>query len=425
MKFGIAKEIITPPFNMNLACSGIFDKPFKEIHDDVFVRCLVIDDGKNKVVLFAFDLLFHDRSLNFELENYANSKYGLPKSSVVISATHSHLAPAARGYSREFYSEKYEIFLLERAKTCLDRAICSMFEGTIEHTVFNAEFNVSRRGIVDGKFCNSPAPDRARDTEFALLIVRDTQENVRSVIMDYACHPVFYPARESVSGEFPARVCQLVDAEYYGCVSMFFQSACGDVRPSVTAGKDGKWIYGFGFKDVDMFAKDISKAVINEIDNEREKIALSLASDSFIMQFPMEPVEFSYFEKEYEFYKDRPISPNHANARYIVNGGYDSLEESLEIYGQTIRLSDDLYIATISGEPTSGIKNCIKQAFNGKKVFFIGYTDACAYLINDKELEEGGYEAECHLEYCLKGPFKKGIDERIKEGYTESLKNLK
>ena len=425
MKFGISKEIITPPFNVNLACSGIFDKPFKKIHDDVFVRCFVIDDEKTKVVFFAFDLLFHDRSLNFELENYANEKYGLEKSSVVISSTHSHLSLSTKGYGREFYSEEFEAFLLERAKTCLDRAMCSMFEGSIEHTTFNAEFNVSRRGVVDGKFCNSPALDRARDTEFSLLIIRDIEKNVRSVVMNYPCHPVFYPARDSVSGEFPARVCQLIDAEYYGCISMYFQSSGGDVRPIVTAGEDGKWIYGFGFKDVNNFAKDIYKAVISEVDKERESIDVSLGSDAFVMDFPMDGADFSYFEKEYEFYKDGPISPNHANARYIVNGAYDSLKDSLSVYGQTIKLSEDIYIATIGGEPTSGIKNVIKKAFGNKKVFFIGYTDDCAYLVNDKELEEGGYEAECHLEYCLKGPFKKGIDENLISGYTNSLKNIK
>ena len=45
MGFGSAKEQITPPFPTRLACAGEFDKDFRYVHDDIFVRCLVVDDG--------------------------------------------------------------------------------------------------------------------------------------------------------------------------------------------------------------------------------------------------------------------------------------------------------------------------------------------------------------------------------------------
>ena len=64
MRFGTGKDIIPPVAPMNVACSGVFDKHFQWVHDDVYVRCLVLDDGKEKAVLMAFDLLFHDRNKN-------------------------------------------------------------------------------------------------------------------------------------------------------------------------------------------------------------------------------------------------------------------------------------------------------------------------------------------------------------------------
>ena len=51
MKFGTAKEIITPTFPTRIACYSDFTSDFSAIHDDVFVRCLVIDDGNEKVVI--------------------------------------------------------------------------------------------------------------------------------------------------------------------------------------------------------------------------------------------------------------------------------------------------------------------------------------------------------------------------------------
>ena len=54
MRFGTGKDIITPVAPMNVACNGNFDKPFVWVHDDVYVRYLVLDDGKEKAVLMDF-----------------------------------------------------------------------------------------------------------------------------------------------------------------------------------------------------------------------------------------------------------------------------------------------------------------------------------------------------------------------------------
>ena len=120
--FGTAKDIITPPFNMILACARGNTDNYEYVHDDVFVRCLAMSDGENKTVLMSFDFLFHERSLNNELASYAKEKYGVEPSAFIVGATHDHIGPSARGYSQCFANEEYEEFLLDRAKKCLDRA---------------------------------------------------------------------------------------------------------------------------------------------------------------------------------------------------------------------------------------------------------------------------------------------------------------
>lgn len=427
MYFGIAKDIITPPFNMPLACANNYFGNFELIHDDVYVRCIVMDDGENKIVMMAFDLLFHDRTLNFAMEKYANEKYNIKPSAVIIGSTHSHVAPASSGYDRNFASDEYEAFMLERAKSCLDRAMCTMFEGTIEYTSFEAFFNISRRGYRNGVFGNFADSEHKRDTEFPLLIVRDLFGDVKSVVMSYACHPVFYPSNISVSGEFPARVCQLIDAEFYGCTSLYFQSAGGDVRPMATV-VDGNFTKPFPFSHVDKFAKSMAESVINQVNSKNEKFSLSVDSDAFETELFMEPQPFEFFEDKIEdckqFGEDGLL---YSNAIYIAReGGYEKMTESMILHCQTVKLSEDIYIATMGGEPTCQVKDCVKSCFVDKKVFFIGYTDCCAYIVSDFELDEGGYEAhDSHFEYCLIGPFKKGIDQKLKAGFNASLEKLK
>lgn len=425
MGFGSAKEQITPPFPTRLACAGEFDKDFRYVHDDIFVRCLVVDDGTRKCVLFSFDILFHDRSLNRALEVYAAEAYGIDPTGVVVGSTHSHMAPATSSYNRGFESPEYEDFLLCQAKRCLDRAMCTMYDGTMEYQRFHEGFNVSRRGMVNGKFTIHPAPDRPRDTEFSLLVIRDLTGAVRAVVMNYGCHPVFYPATDAISGEFPARVCQLLDAKYFGCTSLFFQSAGGDVRPAPTV-VDGKFVSGLSFAAVDDFAQAIFRVVSRQIEQGGEPLTLSLAADAFCLKLPMEPVSPEAFAKELERIQNRPINPILVNARYIVReGGYEKLEKELPLFCQTIRLTEDVYLVTMGGEPTSGVKNAVKAAFGEKKVVFVGYTDDCAYLVSDRELAEGGYEPNSYLEYRLIGPLKPGLDDAYRDGFADSLERLK
>ena len=95
------------------------------------------------------------------------------------------------------------------------------------------------------------------------------------------------------------------------------------------------------------------------------------------------------------------------------------------MFCQTVRLSENVYLATMGGEPTSGVKNAVKAAFGEKKVVFVGYTDDCAYLVSDRELAEGGYEPNSYLEYRLIGPLKPGLDDAYRIGFEESLERMK
>ena len=435
MRFGTGKDIITPLAPMNIACCGVFDRHFSKVHDDVYVRCLVLDDGNAKAVLMAFDLLFHDRLLNDAIAAYVQQAYGIDPAAVVVSYSHAHTAPAARGYNRDHHDDAYEALLLQRSKAALDRAMCSLEEGTLEYTHFDADFNISRRGNVGGKFGNIPDFTYPRDREFWVLCLKDLNGNIGSIVTNYACHPVFYPTKEGISAEFPGRLCQLLDTKYYGCTSLFFQSTAGDVRPRATVDMQKMnagistwpWRQDTDFNDVHAMAQAMCDAVSSIIAcGDFKKADLSLAADAFAIELPMEGRPLAYFvEKMQEMEKDAD-NPNRVNAFYIAQGGYDSLADSLFLHCQTVRLTSTFYLATTGGEPCFGVKNAIKKAFpEDTDVCFIGYTDACAYIVDDRVLAEGGYEPTCHLEYCLKGPFKPGLDKRYEEGFRASLARLK
>jgi len=100
------------------------------------------------------------------------------------------------------------------------------------------------------------------------------------------------------------------------------------------------------------------------------------------------------------------------------------MPRSLPLHCQTLRLSKDLFVATVGGEPCFPVKELVRSAFAGRNLCFIGYTDACAYVVSDAMLDEGGYEPNAFLEYGLIGPFEKGLDEKYRSSFRESLNRL-
>lgn len=133
MRFGIAKGLITPDVRTHMGGYGsLYGKYFKGIHDDLFVKALLMDDGKTRVVLITLDLLMHDYGLTDAIADYIHSKHGIPKDNLIFSYTHTHAGPAVRGYDPGQASEHFESFLPERIKSCVDRAVVNSFEGDIE-----------------------------------------------------------------------------------------------------------------------------------------------------------------------------------------------------------------------------------------------------------------------------------------------------
>src|SRR5690606_38645582 len=67
------------------------------IHDELYVRCLVLDDGKNKLVFGIIDNVFVKQEVLDSAKAVILERTGIPASQVMLSATHTHTATSAGG----------------------------------------------------------------------------------------------------------------------------------------------------------------------------------------------------------------------------------------------------------------------------------------------------------------------------------------
>ncbi len=88
---------ITPQKLPSIIAGNFFERTAATITDRLHVRCVVLDDGKTKIGFAVVDTCMMTRALIDEAKQLASAKCGIPIDHLMVSATHTHSAPAAMG----------------------------------------------------------------------------------------------------------------------------------------------------------------------------------------------------------------------------------------------------------------------------------------------------------------------------------------
>ncbi|MFI5454465.1 MAG: hypothetical protein ACHRXM_03355 [Isosphaerales bacterium] len=80
-----------------LVNGGFLQNRAARINDPVRAKCLVLDDGSTRLAIVVVDICMMPRELIDRAKELAREKTGIPTSRMLISATHTHSAPAAMG----------------------------------------------------------------------------------------------------------------------------------------------------------------------------------------------------------------------------------------------------------------------------------------------------------------------------------------
>ena len=431
-EFATAQEVITPPRPMRLSCTGDFDSDSIAVHDDQFVRVLAVRGPGGELMLWvSYELLFFDRDLNRTLADHAARTHGVDPVLVTVAAVHNHNSAAAAGYNPGRGLDEYEELLRRKGIAAIDTAIAHLRPGRLEHRRTDIDLNIQRRVVRDGQASAGPNEGALRDTELVLLTVTDEYDTLAACVVVWACHPVFYPDKRILTGEFPSRLCSLLVAERYGCSPLFFQGAAGDARPRASI-VDGAFAPR-PFEVIDGFARDLATEVLELLETPGQPVDLSPKGVEFTVELPLEPHPREWFVAEAEKQPALPGHPTWTNAVEIA-ANYAERPDHASLVCTLVRLTepgsigndsgaDPLWLATTGGEPVNDIKQLVRAAVGGT-VVFVGYTDCTAYIVSDRMIPEGGYEVTCAPSFGHLGPLALGVDARISAGFTEAAVRL-
>jgi hypothetical protein len=93
---GAAKSCITPQLGITIN-GGVEPGKARHIHDDLFVRALVLDDGSERLALAVVDTCLVDRAVFDDAKALIAQHTRLPVAHVMLSASHTHSAGAVCG----------------------------------------------------------------------------------------------------------------------------------------------------------------------------------------------------------------------------------------------------------------------------------------------------------------------------------------
>ncbi len=96
LRAGVAAANITPWLGQGLVGNFGTPPPAQYVHDELWARCFVLDDGKTRIALVVADSIYMSREVLDEAKRQIHEATKLPTERILISCTHTHSSVSAR-----------------------------------------------------------------------------------------------------------------------------------------------------------------------------------------------------------------------------------------------------------------------------------------------------------------------------------------
>lgn len=219
MHAGCARAIITPPLGISLAGFTARTTGAQGVHDDLFARAIVLEEGAVRLALVVCDLCEMDEPFVARVRRQIEAASGIPAHAVMLAATHTHAAPA----TFPLYSLPPDPAWLDDLSGRVTDTVVAALQGLMPATLsvgFGREATVGR---------HRRRPDAPADP--VLTVVRlDRQESAPMILVHYACHPtVLGPDNLLISRDYVGFTVDAVERAADG-FTLFANGACGDIN---------------------------------------------------------------------------------------------------------------------------------------------------------------------------------------------------
>lgn len=396
MRIGAAKICTsTADPEVRLAGFGNPRRVFKGMHDDIWVRALVMENGGCTVAIVTGDVLGFEGARIEEIRSRVRETSGLDVDHILFNASHTHSAPnVMRGQSECIgrYQERYAGWFYDQVVRVIAEAAGSMEEGSLEWgSATCCGIGVNRRRMTTGAYEFAPYEAGLRSDE-AFVLRAVCGGRVKAVLMKHTCHPSTI-GFDYGSADWPGVARRIVEERNPGAVALFTQGCCGNIRvrtvedpehPDTTSFRGGT------YEDIERFGALLADAVQTVLDAPMTPVTGAFSARKIAFELPLtekQPLEVYRAESEGD-------SLAAFAARWYV-AHYDELPASKTYTMQRIDLGDTLTLIGMEGEVVVEYEYHMRLLLPGRKVVTLGYSNGNpGYICTAEMYRYGGYEPE-------------------------------
>jgi len=248
---GHAKENLTPPYPT--ATAGYAKrrgKLYESVHDSIYIRTLVIDNGTNRVAIVSADLLIIPPTVTELLEKEL-PEVGFTLDNTYLGAIHTHNSignwgKGATTFIYGSYNDSIVHFIVDKIKSSILRASQNLKPATLKAGTIPLDEIVYNR-LID----NGPVDSLLR------VIEVHHSDSSKLLLMSFTAHATCLFARDIVlSRDYPGKLVDAIEKQGYDFV-MFMAGAVGS-----HAGK----VPEQGWSCVDMMSEEVAKGFLSNRD---------------------------------------------------------------------------------------------------------------------------------------------------------------
>ncbi len=418
LEIGLAKVDITPPPGIPYLSYYPRQTPFEGVHDPLYARALVAENGQERLAIVAADALGYSRSIlgrgrDFveEVRQEIERRTSIPRRHVLLAATHAHSTPQTTDIADLAGQFPSATLWLERLSKQLalvaELAWLGRRRARLHGMVGQAPGIAWCRRIVtrDGRLTRLPdrPPDdqvlkEPRDDRVPVLLVAG--DGWCGAMINFCCHPTTVQVQPLVSADYPGVACAVVERALGAEACLFLQGACGNVNPVR---------HTTGFDDVEVYGRSLGGealrclSLLTARDAPAMSTTLAVASDTLALPRrddlpPREPLERACAEAEAAI-----VAATTDDERRQAIAAYRRAAEPLRLLDlgtgpvpcevQVLRLGDALIIA-VEGELFVEYGLRIRECSPAPVTFISAYSNGYqGYIVTPETFDEGGYEA--------------------------------
>lgn len=215
-------------------------EPGAVIHDRLYAKALVLDDGRTRVAIVALDAVaiggIGDISDEFlpRLRSRVEQELGIPGLNVLVNASHTH--PPGRMLCSDDEQVERTFDAIRRAQATLVPVTVGVGVGHEDRIMINRTLRLK-----DGKGWTirhaNPCPPEDQvaglgpvDPEIGILRIDRLDGHPLAVVYNFACHPLLGVPGGGLTANFPGFASRVIEEQLGGdAMALFLQGAGGDV----------------------------------------------------------------------------------------------------------------------------------------------------------------------------------------------------